>query len=514
MDQDLRKAVARVVSKLLRYVLDDPQFRQELQSLAEALQEYGMPSPSAPSVAEAPPADNGHAGQSHAAKGTGDASQPEPNPPRPREPLPELTLGRSLSSGPKIEYDPKWALPVEPTLDPSVAARCRLKAQAMQYMADRLNQEFGSELAARYAQLIEKANTLQPCFLWMLTDEHRYTMTTAAARELGHCYETLAEVLEVVRTIDIAKLSREELKPLLCLVAEAQSALRAGLLRQGQERDDDQLTVYNWVRKMARYHQIFIERYMQAEDQAHPELWESRLQRAHALKAELTRQVEAARQQQRILKNLRYKIMPHGTPRSVPEDEWPRIAQLVHQIVEQGMPASAVELRELLLPVVDQMPLLEELPTGFAQVLEALDKYRVEQQERAAAEEIEEPEEVSPQVAQAAALLAGRALVLIGGDERPHLRDALIKALRLSDLYWVATRSHESIDGFEPWVRRPDVAAVLLAIRWASHSYGDVHQFCKRYGKPLVRLPRGCNPNQVAAEILRQCSRKLQMNQE
>ena len=56
---------------------------------------------------------------------------------------------------------------------------------------------------------------------------------------------------------------------------------------------------------------------------------------------------------------------------------------------------------------------------------------------------------------------------------------------------------------------RPDVAVVLLAIRWASHSYGDVIKFCEETGKPLVRLPAGYNPNQVAAQIMSQCGSRL-----
>jgi len=36
-----------------------------------------------------------------------------------------------------------------------------------------------------------------------------------------------------------------------------------------------------------------------------------------------------------------------------------------------------------------------------------------------------------------------------------------------------------------------------------------VKGFCKRYGKALVRLPGGYNPNQVAAQILAQCSGQL-----
>ena len=63
--------------------------------------------------------------------------------------------------------------------------------------------------------------------------------------------------------------------------------------------------------------------------------------------------------------------------------------------------------------------------------------------------------------------------------------------------------------GFEAAIARPDVALVLLAIRWSSHAFGDVKQFCDRHGKPLVRLPGGYSPNQVAAQILAQCSEQL-----
>ncbi len=50
---------------------------------------------------------------------------------------------------------------------------------------------------------------------------------------------------------------------------------------------------------------------------------------------------------------------------------------------------------------------------------------------------------------------------------------------------------------------------VLLAIRWSSHSFGDVKAFCDRHGKPLVRLPGGYGAHQVASQILAQCGGRL-----
>jgi hypothetical protein len=99
---------------------------------------------------------------------------------------------------------------------------------------------------------------------------------------------------------------------------------------------------------------------------------------------------------------------------------------------------------------------------------------------------------------------------MIGGVPRPHARQALERAFGLAALDWVGTREHESIAPFEAHVARPEVAVVLLAIRWSSHSFGGVLRFCDHHRKPLVRLPGGYNPDQVARQILEQVSGRLQ----
>ena len=106
-------------------------------------------------------------------------------------------------------------------------------------------------------------------------------------------------------------------------------------------------------------------------------------------------------------------------------------------------------------------------------------------------------------------MLSGRKVFLLGGLRRPAAKEALERAFDLSELIWFETREHESVSGFEPYVAQSDVAVVLLAIRWSSHSYGEVKQFCEKYGKAFVRLPGGYNPNQVARQILQQVGGKL-----
>ncbi|HEV7222839.1 MAG TPA: hypothetical protein VGN42_09065, partial [Pirellulales bacterium] len=170
-----------------------------------------------------------------------------------------------------------------------------------------------------------------------------------------------------------------------------------------------------------------------------------------------------------------------------------------------GLPPSNRELRELLLPVIEFLPERVVSSDEFGRVLAEIDRYL------ANAPPPESPAAAKPskEIDEAAELLRGKSLALIGGEKRPGASQAIKEALGLKDLIWIESRAHESFKSFGPYVARPDVAAVLLAIRWSSHAYGEVKTFCDHHGKPLVRLPGGYNPNQVAAQILAQASDRL-----
>ena len=108
-----------------------------------------------------------------------------------------------------------------------------------------------------------------------------------------------------------------------------------------------------------------------------------------------------------------------------------------------------------------------------------------------------------------ARLLSGCSIVLIGGEIRPAAKAAIEAAFGLKTVDWIATREHQSIAAFESHIARPDVALVVLAIRWSSPSFGDVQKMCDSHGKPLVRLPAGYGINQLATQILNQCGQRL-----
>jgi hypothetical protein len=245
---------------------------------------------------------------------------------------------------------------------------------------------------------------------------------------------------------------------------------------------------------------------MQLDRPADPGNWENlsaRIQDRHSALQEARKKAIRERKQ---LQKIRHKLSVIAkAPQSDHGDDWRVLVDTVEELIAGGLPPSNKELRELLLPVIDLLPEDIETPKGFNLVLREIDRFL----SISPCQRHVPVQEWTPAVQEAAQLLGGRSAVLIGGDRRPHAQMALQEALQLKDLYWVPTREHQSVASFESYVARPDVAVVLLAIRWSSHSFGEVKRFCDTYGKPLVRLPYGYNPNQVASQILGQCGDRL-----
>jgi hypothetical protein len=325
--------------------------------------------------------------------------------------------------------------------------------------------------------------------------------------DLAGCYDTAADGVSLVRNLLNEEAERGTLERALELLAEAQSALRGAVEDVGYDEDDkDQFKVFLWLKATAWRRQFFIQRHMRNDDVADPTSWPEIGRRIEALDAHLQQVRQRARQYQSRLNRIRYhlKTILEGRDGDRQHD-WDVVIETVDLMVRDGVPPSNTDIRELLLPVVDQLP-ERDLPDGFRRVVREIDGYLAT---RPAASDREANAEPSAQVKDAAALLRDKVVVLIGGVRRPQAHEALRQAFDLKDVDWVETKEHESITTFEPHIARPEVALVLLAIRWSSHAYGDVRQYCERYGKPLVRLPAGYNPNQVAVQILSQVGEKL-----
>lgn len=421
------------------------------------------------------------------------------------EPLIELTLGQPrASSGNGLGSSGSKTSPVSTRSELSdLEARCRSKAEVARWAAeDQRRLHEGIELSPAGSELDPEMNAwaekLFDGFYWSSKSTTSMTGEIDLLDQVGGCFEAVAESLAYVRA---SKDPSKSFERALHLLAEAQSALRQVLVKLNLVHDPDQEDVFQWVRTTAARSEIYVPRYMRADDPADPAGWLSLLTRIDEARS-AGRKTPSQAAKLRQLEDYT-KLLPDGTGT---DSDWEAIVEAVDALISDGLPPSSREIRELLMPIVDAMPDRPELPKNVQLVVRELDRFLAT---RSPSPRFESSHEPTAEVMQVADLLRGKIVVLIGGDRRREAQESLRKAFELDTLIWLQTKEHQSVETFEPLIARPEVALVLLAIRFASHGFGDAKQFCETHGKPLVRLPGGYSPNQVAAQILMQCSEQL-----
>ncbi len=432
-----------------------------------------------------------------------------PGVPQPVSPPPVVTPPQhvALPSAPRIEVPVAWfrRLVTEENNLQLIETRCRLKAEGARWAATRQRSiqdgsNYYMEIEPKDQEIISKAKTLEDCFLWMNHSSAPIPADLRLWEDVAGCFEAAAMATALLRqVIENGEEYRGFLEKALDLAAEAQSAVRMAVEMVDGRPDSDQNKMFNWLRQMATEQQIFIARYMRLDDPADPTQWNALQERIGQLDSEIEEIRQRDKQHTKLLKKGQYhaRIIHEGKGTG---NDWNKVIKAVDTLVSQGTPASNVDLRDMLIPIVDDLPDTNELPDGFQRVLREVDRHLATQGPPAPHFLREVPEEVR----KAASLYKGRTMILIGGDRRPNAYEALKSAFSLKELIWISTREHESTDIFVPYISRPDVDVVLLAIRWTSHSYGDVKGICDKFGKEFFRLPAGYNPNQVAHQILQQ----------
>ncbi len=291
----------------------------------------------------------------------------------------------------------------------------------------------------------------------------------------------------------------------LLLAAEAQSAVAAAVQRLHKKPDPAQERFFRWLRQRTEAERVYLPRYMRRGDTADPNQWQERLVRVQSWRETLEREIYRRRHERKLFGKLRYQLSQVDGGAA---DQWPRALQTISALIDLGVPPSNRMLRQLLWPFRDQLNVASAEARQLAWVARELAR-------AAAAISPADAEPLSPGdrdeklVEQVADLLRNTSVVLIGGDERPLVRQTIEEAFDLRELIWCDTRPHRSHLVVEPFIARAEVSVVLLAIRWASHGLGAVREFCERHNKPLVRLPAGYSINQIAHHIWEQASERL-----
>jgi hypothetical protein len=512
MHEDILDNLGGLVRHLLERAREDADLRQRLRAVARAVLDV---------VEEAEAAER--RAEEERAAGATPAPPPEHLAPQKLEELAASLAESALritDEPPAPEPAPAAVWQAQPVGNDElarVAARCALKAEAARWALDRVERmergaDYELEITPKDRELISKAKSLPDCYLWMSHPSGPSPNRAAAARwdELAEAFDNVARMAALLQDV----LAHREESPdhfehALELAAEAQSALRVAAREVGFEAADaDQEKFFLWLRRVAYEEQVYLQRYMRVTDKANPAAYAQLQNRIEELDADFQSGRQQGKLRQQLLQKARYHVkMIERSPGANHAGDWSKVVSAMEGLLELGMPPSSVDLRNILLPVLDDLPDLAGDHPGFDLVLREIDAYisvnPVQSRVRTEAAPSEE-------VQQAAALLRGRTIVMIGGEPRTEAKSALEKALGLEELLWVTSSKHQSIETFEPVIARPDVALVLLAIRWSSHSFGDVRNYCEQYGKPLVRLPAGYNANQVAAQILAQASGHLE----
>lgn len=396
---------------------------------------------------------------------------------------------------------------------PTIEDRCHLKAEACRWAEERRRRslqspDFRGDVEPKDRDLIAQAKLLPDCFLWMSHPTAPNPEDPADWLVLAGAFDVLGFAVGLMRKLlEEGEEGSDSFQQAVDLLAEAQSSVRVAVLRlEGPPTDHDQARVFGWLKNLAMSRQIFIRRFMRLDDPADPSKWSDLSARMVEFQGRWEGGRKKVTSRKKILGRLKFKLSQLNDPGVELAHAWRTVADDVDELVRNGLPPSNVELREMLIDHVEQLPELADMPMGFQLTIREIDRFLAASPTRA---ETDEPSPTDPLFGEVAGMLGGKAVVLIGGERRPHAAESIEKAFHLSELIWIDTRAHESTAGFEPYVARPEVAMVLLAIRWSSHSYGEVQDFCRQYGKPLVRLPGGYNPRQIAAQICDQCSERL-----
>lgn len=380
-----------------------------------------------------------------------------------------------------------------------IARRCALKGETCRFVIERrgAGPDRQGEFAERVRGLLTTAKATPNCFLWMLFPGQTQP-PDGVLGVIGACYANLERAALLAERVAPGS-SAETRHDALLLLAAAQSALRVALEDTWLTKPDrDQEDTFAYLADATRYERVFLERYMKLDDAAdpgeHAELaarigeLEKRLEQGEARRKRITTLVNDVRFHARRIA---------GDPGGDHGRDWEKIAAKLGELEGERALGDA-KLAEPLRAVAGLAP------PGLAAVLAKAGA------SAAPGEEESPTKQYSAGVTRVRDFLRGGRVVLVGGERRDDAERRIREAFDLADLEWLAPAEHSSSGPLEAPIGRADTRLVLQLIKLTGHHHAaDVAAYCERYAKPLVRLPAGYNPEQIAAQVIEQASERL-----
>ena len=337
------------------------------------------------------------------------------------ERLPILTLGsarRVVADGLAVKVSHRSGTTDEELGE--IEARSRLKAEAMRWASTRRQlmkdgANFRDRISPGDRDLLLRANELPECHLWMCKPSFTVPDDLTLLEDAARWFDLVADALAIVRSVlGDSKVEKEFLGLSMEVLAQSQSALRVAVRRVSDRADRDQARVYEWLRSTVNRKQMSLKRYMRLDDPADP----ANLDEIKAILAGTKDRIcgrQATNERKRAcLSRLSYHaklIGRHGAN----ETDWRSIIEAVEAALRHGIPPSNVEIRDLLLPIIDLSPEGSDLPQGYRLVLREI--------RRCLESEDEDGDQLhistdSEELDRAATFLGGKTVILLGGEPR------------------------------------------------------------------------------------------------
>ncbi len=337
----------------------------------------------------------------------------------------------------------------------------------------------------------------------------KWFQETAPWNLLARWYLAAARAVRLCVQVRSVSLPPRERTVLVEQLARCQSALLQIANTYWNRKDNDQRRLFQLARALrTRWH---IRRWIPFLKQSDWLDLDCVPQTESALR-ELEKRLKTAKKQQKLLNKLKHE----STSRFSQGGEQAKravktILTTVEQLDQLGCPMSHKQIRQALQRIGSLLP--QELPPAVRCALKyagvgccshagSSEAKKPSRSKTAPGEEMEKVRKV----------LRGKKIMLVGGKVRPKAKEKIVQALGLKELIWREARPGESVRKLEAMVAAADVFLVLITPRWASHGHTEaVSEYCRKHGKPLVRLHGGYNPRAIAHQIVQQCSRQLSL---
>jgi hypothetical protein len=394
---------------------------------------------------------------------------------------------------------------------PLIAQRSRLKADACRLFVQRRaasgNPAAEASVQASMDQMIARAKSLPSCFLWVFW-RGKEPPDDGQLEVIAQNYEALAESADLCDAIVRSSegVEQSDVAKAFQMMAEASSALRQALRPAWlTEPDVDQNEAHKWLRQETQGRRIFIQRYMKVTDPADPRRAGTLREEIRRLRAGIEQRKVTVARVDELLKKVRYHVL-RLVNGSGDDHDCGRVNDGVEALLEHGIEPDDPRLRDALAGLtVESFPV--ETPPGAG--VRAVFAARQGSLRSAVSQEQREPR-WSARVLEARDLLKGSSIVVVGGDRRPEAVDRMQEAFGLNKVEWISLTEHGSAEPLRAPILRPDTRLVIVLARLTGHHHADeARDYARKADVPVVTMPGGYNPEQVAEQVLQQAGDRL-----